>query len=237
MKIKAILFDAGETLIYRNPSLVEITRRLLKRNGINISKEIISNVLNHCALKMKPVVEGGRVPDSKKWEIYINMVFKKLKIKDKSLITNLKNHLKKGTSFRCFPDTKQTLKYLKKMGFKLAIVSNASAEVENIFKRTGIDKFFDSIIVSEKVGYEKPDIRIFKKALKELNVLPEEAVFIGDNFIADIKGAIKAGIYPVWLHRQSKNNEFSYTAETDVKILKIKKLIEIIKLIKQEGWN
>lgn len=237
MRKKVIFFDLGETLVYRNPSLLHITARFLKKEGFNMRKEFIGRVLNNCAIKMKPVVESGRVPDSGKWKIYMSMVFKELGIKNQKLTVKLMQHLKKGTSFRLFPDVKKILKYLKKAGFKLGVISNASPEAENILKRTGINNIFDSVIISENVGFEKPDVMIFKSALKTLKVLPQDAIYVGDNFIADIKGAIKAGILPVWLHRKSKNSEFSYSGETTEKIFKIKKLSQLIKLIKKEGWN
>lgn len=237
MKKKAVFFDAGETLVYRNPSLLEITRRFLKKAGINIDKKILGNVLNYCAIKMKPMVKSGKVSDSRKWKIYIAMVLKKLKIKNKKLLFDLKERLKKGTSFRAFPEIKRILKRLRNLGFKLSVISNAPPELDEILKRTGIHNFFDSIIISENVGYEKPDIMIFKKALNALKVKPEETIYVGDNYITDIKGAIKAGITPVWLRRKSKNNEFSYSGKKDKNVFKIKKVSEIIELIKKEGWN
>ncbi|HPD18154.1 MAG TPA: HAD hydrolase-like protein, partial [Candidatus Goldiibacteriota bacterium] len=72
--------------------------------------------------------------------------------------------------------------------------------------------------------------------LEALKATPEESIYIGDNFIADVKGAIKAGITPVWLHRKSKNSEFSYSGRADKNVFKIKKLSEIIKLMNEEGW-
>ncbi len=237
MKIKAIFFDAGETLVYRNPSLLEITRRFLKINKININKSTLAKILNSCALKMKPIVEQGNVADSKKWYIYINMVFKKSGIRDKKIMHELIEKLRIGTSFRAYPDAKKILKFLKKSGFKLGVISNASASVIDILKKTRIYDFFDGVIVSEIVGYEKPDVKIFNYALKTLKVKPRETIYIGDNYIADIKGSIKAGIIPVWLRRRSKNNEFSYSGKKSRNVYVIRKISELIKLIKKEGWN
>jgi putative hydrolase of the HAD superfamily len=236
MKKKTIFFDAGETLIYRNPSLLTITDRFLRKNGINVNKKSLASILNECAIGMKPVAESGSVPDSKKWEIYISKIFKKLSIKDDKIMIKLRERLKKGTSYRVFYDTKKTLKHLRKMGFKLGVISNASSELTGILKRTGLCDFFDGIIISELAGYEKPDVMIFRKALKKLKTTPDEAVYVGDNFIADVKGAIKAGITPVWLRRKSKNSEFSYSGRADKNGFKIKKLSEIIKLMNEEGW-
>jgi len=237
MKKKVIFFDAGETLVYRNPSLLEISYRFLKREGYKISKNILSDILNNCAIKMKPLVESAKIADSKKWAIYIEMVFKKLKIKNKIVMNNLREHLKQGMSFRPFPGIKKLLSGLKRKGFKLGVISNASNSLYDILKRTGLSSFFDVIIVSEEVGCEKPDVRIFKKALNFLKIKPYEAVFIGDNFIADIIGAKKAGITPVWLQRKSKNNEFSYSGNAGKEVYKIRKVTDIIKLIKSEEWN
>jgi HAD superfamily hydrolase (TIGR01509 family) len=211
IKIKAVYFDAGETLIYRNPSLSVITYRELKKTGAGVKPGRVESALAEAAVKMAPVVAKGIMKDSEKWDIYIKMVFKSLGIKNSEAENVLKSKLKKGTSFRPFGDAVFVLETLGKKGIKTGIISNAPAELRNILKVTGISKHVRDIIVSEEAGYEKPDKRIFLKALKNAGCRPCEMIFVGDNKIADIVGAEAAGVKPLWIRRRTKHAQFSFS--------------------------
>lgn len=236
MKIKTVFFDAGETLIYRNPSLVTITSRYLKRAGIRIPKRKIAEVFNTAAVEMKPIVERGRMRDSEKWKIYLGNVFEKLRIKDGQLESGLRHKLKNGTSFKAFKDAREVIDFLKKRGIKIGIISNASATLDDILKRIGLHSRFAHIVISEKAGVEKPDRKIFLKALKLSNSKAAETVYIGDNYIADIYGARSAGLVPVWIKRKSKNAEFSFPAGKNDRVRTVSSLKGLIKLMKKEAW-
>lgn len=70
-------------------------------------------------------------------------------------------------------------------------------QLDNI-KALGIEEYFDPILVSEWGGIKKPQSQIFGRALKQLGILPEEALFIGDHPINDVQGARDVGMISVW---------------------------------------
>ncbi len=232
MKIKVVFFDVGETLLYRNPSLTTIVYRFLKKVGYKFKKYQIDNFLKETAKEMKPVVEKARLNDSQKWELFIKKFFRKIKFKNFEKVTKIKERLKKGTSFRKFKDVDKTFDFLKKNGIKIGIISNAPKELKEILKRTGILQKVDFLFISEEVGFEKPHKNIFEYALKKAKVFRDECLFVGDNYIADIKGAKRVGILPFWINRDSDNMHFSYKDNYDKDILKIKNLTELIEFIK-----
>lgn len=229
MKIKVVFFDAGETLLYRNPSLSTIAYRFLKKNKINIMKEEIEKFISDSANEMKKIVIKAKLSDSEKWDIFIRKFFKKIKVKDEIIIENVREKLKKGTSFRPFKEVFKVFDFLKKSRIKIGIISNAPVELKDILKRTGILKKIDYLIISEEVGYEKPNKKIFEYALKKAKITPGECIYVGDNYIADICGAKKAGIKPIWILRNTKNAHFSYkTQKKHGNVIKIKNLKKII---------
>ncbi|MBQ2278170.1 MAG: HAD family hydrolase, partial [Clostridia bacterium] len=63
----------------------------------------------------------------------------------------------------------------------------------------GLGEFFTAYFVSGAVGYDKPRTEIYLHALREMEN-PENAYMIGDNPVADIKGAKLAGLKTVWVH-------------------------------------
>lgn len=66
-------------------------------------------------------------------------------------------------------------------------------------KQAGIERFFSDFIVSEEVGFDKPDLRFFEKALAAAGGVPKERILVvGDSISADITGANNAGIPCCW---------------------------------------
>ncbi|MEO8605718.1 MAG: HAD family hydrolase [bacterium] len=94
-------------------------------------------------------------------------------------------------------DTPAVLSALRARGLTLAVVSNADGRVAAALARSGIAEHFATIVDSHVVGVEKPDARIFQFALDACRVTPDEALYVGDIYEIDIRGARNAGIAPV----------------------------------------
>jgi len=88
--------------------------------------------------------------------------------------------------------------------YKLAVVSDAWPSLENVFKKSGLRDCFSSFIISSVKGITKPNELMYKTALLELNVSPDEAIFIDDN-IENCDGAKKLGIQSFLLCRDWKS--------------------------------
>jgi HAD superfamily hydrolase (TIGR01509 family) len=89
---------------------------------------------------------------------------------------------------------------LRARGLKLALVSNtASPEwlLLPILERQGIAQRIDTVVLSSEVGKRKPHAAIFERALGELGVAAEDAVFVGDRLDADVFGASRLGMKTV----------------------------------------
>lgn len=112
------------------------------------------------------------------------------------------------------------LDYLKP-NYTLHLITNGFKEVQDIkLKSCGLKNYFEHIIISEEHGFNKPDIRIFELAEKLANTKKNHCVMIGDNFSADIQGAINAGWKSVFF---SKSENESYLND----YIQITKLEEI----------
>ncbi len=120
-----------------------------------------------------------------------------------------------------YPHVLEVLDYLSKK-YHLHIITNGFEEVQHIKLQTsGMDKFFDVIVTSEKAGIKKPDTGIFEFALKNAHAKKEESLMIGDDYEVDILGAKAAGIDQVFFSPNNENNELISTyAITDMIDLK-----------------
>jgi putative hydrolase of the HAD superfamily len=102
-------------------------------------------------------------------------------------------------------DALTTLQKLEQDGYRMGLISNAGddQDVQQLARRFGIDHFFDYILTSAACSYRKPHPRIFELALSNWYFLPSEAVMVGDNLDADIRGAQNAGLFAAWITRRA----------------------------------
>jgi YjjG family noncanonical pyrimidine nucleotidase len=93
-----------------------------------------------------------------------------------------------------FPNTHETLSYLSER-FPLHIITNGFKEVQAV-KMSGakLNDYFKLILCSEDVGVNKPNRKVFERALDLTDCKAENALMIGDNLEADIFGAQKVGM-------------------------------------------
>lgn len=100
---------------------------------------------------------------------------------------------------KLLPHTMEVLQYLQPK-YDMYILSNGFEEVQyRKMDNSGLTPFFKGMILSDNVGVNKPDIRMFREALAVANCSPEEVLMIGDSWDADIVGAKNAGIDQCWL--------------------------------------
>jgi putative hydrolase of the HAD superfamily len=93
-----------------------------------------------------------------------------------------------------FPQTQEILAELKTR-YRLAVVSDAqSAYGLPELRAVGLADYFAPIIISGDYGYRKPDSRLFQAALTELQMRPEEAIFVGNDRFRDVLGARQTGM-------------------------------------------
>lgn len=98
-----------------------------------------------------------------------------------------------------YPHTHETLDFLHRK-YQMHIITNGFEEVQYIkIEKSGLGKYFDKIITSERAGYKKPDKRIFEFALQETGANIAESIIIGDDPEADILGAQLAGMDQIWV--------------------------------------
>jgi putative hydrolase of the HAD superfamily len=89
------------------------------------------------------------------------------------------------------------LREFKDAGFKLGVVSNRELPFGEEVERLEISSFFDFLLAAGEVQLYKPDPGIFRAALERVGVQPEAAMYVGDNYFADVVGSQRAGLHPV----------------------------------------
>lgn len=199
-KFKAVMFDLDDTLLDRGAAVRKmfsvITREFysgaateamlhsfLKYDGNGYTSKIDS--LNNLFAEFPP---NFRIPDEEIYPFW-NAHF--------------------SDCFSVDEERVRVVREIQKLA-KTAIITNGKTAGQTPkIQKTGLDKIFDTIVISEAVGAWKPDPRIFEAALERLGAKPEEAMYIGDHLKNDIGGAQAAGICGVWFNPRGLENDAS----------------------------
>ena len=118
----------------------------------------------------------------------------------------------------------ELMDYLKHQGYRMHMCSNGFHEVQ--YKKLaacGLKDYFDTIILSEDAGANKPSMQYFDYALRQSGADIATTIMIGDNLQTDIMGANRAGLDTILFNRWGIDPSPvpTYTVETLRDIMKI----------------
>lgn len=103
----------------------------------------------------------------------------------------------------CIPEAKETLLKLYEQGYTIVMVADGLVEsFRNTMKENGLEHVFAARVISETVGVEKPDKRMFETAMQRLGLKEEDKgriIMVGNNLSRDVVGANRFGITSVHL--------------------------------------
>ncbi|HSL43183.1 MAG TPA: HAD-IA family hydrolase [Anaerolineales bacterium] len=94
-------------------------------------------------------------------------------------------------------DVRRTLPLLKQAGYILAVISNREQPFRELLIEHGISEYFDFSLAAGEVQVWKPDPGLFDHALRRVKLSPADAIYVGDNYYADVVGSRRAGLRPV----------------------------------------
>jgi YjjG family noncanonical pyrimidine nucleotidase len=112
------------------------------------------------------------------------------------------------------PSAGIVLEYLSSKNYPMYIITNGFDEIQSTkLQSSGIEKYFQEVVTSQKAGYKKPAKEIFHYALDKEGILSHQAIMIGDNLITDIGGAKNAAIDAVYLNPTGVSHNENVTYE------------------------
>ncbi|KAA0965763.1 HAD-IA family hydrolase [Sporosarcina sp. ANT_H38] len=190
--IKAVLFDLDGNLLDREVSLERFIKsqheRLNKSVGHILKEQYVSKFIE---LDCRGYIWKDKVYQQMVAEFNITGVSWEQLLQDYV-------HQFKGYCVP-FPNLIQMLTSLTNQSIVLGIISNGKGQfqMDNIMA-LGIEHYFETILISEKEGIKKPDPLLFKKALEQLNITPNECIFVGDHPENDVKASKDVGMLAAW---------------------------------------
>jgi HAD superfamily hydrolase (TIGR01493 family) len=98
------------------------------------------------------------------------------------------------------PGAVETLRALNRMGLRVVAASNWEGWLGRLLVQLDLERFFTAQVVSADIGAEKPDRHFFELGLAIAQSDRRRVLHVGDNFDADVSGALSAGIDVVWVN-------------------------------------
>ena len=111
------------------------------------------------------------------------------------------DHTYNDGKFVFYDDVKESLARLRKT-YRLGVLSDTWPSLRRIFSNYGILDCFEAFVLSCDVGVFKPDPKIYEALIQSLKLPPEQVVFV-DDVIKNLEGAERAGIRPVQILRKN----------------------------------
>ena len=214
IKFAAIFFDLGDTLLYFDDDWPEIFHqarhellRSLQTAGINLDQGFVDEFARRMS-------EYYLERDTEFIEYTVKYILSSVltergypSVPDEVLTNSLADmHLITQAHWIPESDAVATLTQLRSMGYRLALISNASDDpnTQVLVDKLGVRGLFEVIISSAALGVRKPNPRIFQVALDRMGLSPDSVAMVGDTLGADILGARNAGIFSIWITRRAK---------------------------------
>lgn len=116
--------------------------------------------------------------------------------------------LEKTVPLELYPDAEPLLRRLVEDGYTSVLVSNAPPDTARVVEALGLKRYLKHVVISGIVGYSKPHPEIFRIAMREAGVEPNQVVHVGDLYESDVVGAKNAGIVGVLIDREGTGSQY-----------------------------
>lgn len=202
--IDAVLFDCGETLVTLKPSREKIFMRAAQSIGVQVNEESVRRAYQLVDFGNK-YSSVNKPQKNDFYRTYNSQLCDALGIAIcfEQLHPTLSALFERETQWALVEGAQELLAELAQRNVKLGLVANWDRDLASLAEQLGVKHYFDVVVASEEVGVEKPDPGIFRIALERLSLShsPERALYVGNEYRADVIGSRSAGLTPVLIDR------------------------------------
>ena len=207
MQYKQIIFDVDDTLIDFAATENYALRSLFNRHHWELNADLQKQYHSYNQGLWRQL-EQGKLTYEDLSEMTFHDFIKEhfgLEIDGKKTMDEYRSYF--GQAHKLLPGVEDTLKFAKKAGYKLTVLSNGEKFMQNHrLELAGIKDYFDLIVTSEEAHYSKPDEHAFNYFFSRTEIGPNETVFFGDGLQSDILGAEKYGFDSIWYNHRHRRN-------------------------------
>ena len=210
--LKAIFFDAVGTLFYLTKTVGDHYALVGSELGLTLDAHELDRAFYRAWERMprRAAIDGPREDDDKGWwrelvDLVLDQLAPSLSEFDRDNFFEIAyEHFAEAGVWKLYPEVVDILRELQPR-YQLAVVSNFDGRLRFILEHLGISKFFGHVFVSSEIGADKPDPEIFRRALKFVNLKPDQVLYVGDDPNRDWKAAAAAGLSVFKLDRDKNS--------------------------------
>ena len=238
MSYKLVLIDLDDTLFDYPKTEKTAFRNTFKELGFFVESELgnakkeeiyekIKDRYKDVNLQLWKDLEKGAVDKDRLKVVRFEKIIEEFDLKYNPYEMSELYLKKLGEGIFPFEATEKLCEYLHSK-YKVGIITNGIKEVQHSrIENSTIAKYIDKIIISDEVGVNKPDKRIFEYAMNYFEIMDKsEVIMIGDSLGADIKGGQNAGIDTCWVNLRNNVNDTGIVPKHEVR--KLEELFEIL---------
>jgi len=217
MTIKAVFFDAAGTLMRTQARVGETYARIAAKHGKTVLPADLADRFRLCFAAAPRLAFPGAAEETvcalerKWWKDLVSEIFRPWAPFEafEEYFTELFDYFASYEAWVLYPEALDTLHELKRRGLILDVISNFDSRLIGILAGLGIGLFFEHVFLSSRVGYAKPDARIFYTALRQHGLEPADVLHVGDSEVYDLQGAGQAGLRAVLIDRDREVKIFA----------------------------
>jgi HAD superfamily hydrolase (TIGR01662 family) len=203
-RYRAIFFDLDHTLLVHEPRLFDMLLEACREQSA-VDDELARRGERFVHAYFASPAAGEdwrRLDEAAYWQNLVQLLLQEMGLEADAAQCTMAVSARLSADGRrayCPPQAHQTLAHLRAAGYVLGLLSNRDKPLDELCRQHGLEDYFAVTLSSGQVGATKPEPRIFEEALRRVGVAPEEAVYVGDNYFADVVGARRAGLTPILL--------------------------------------
>lgn len=239
--LKAVLFDFGNTLIAFGPEQQAAQSRAMTEVLTRAGRKVDPDALD--ALRHEQVIRPYKSQGVENEFSAVCREIVELSGPDPegTLTRNIMATRREAfvASITVAPEVPALLERLSRK-YTLGLLSNypCTQSIVDSLKALGLLKFFSPVVVSADVGFAKPHPATYEALLAGVAAKPEECVYVGDNWLADIQGAKRAGLRAIWLREHIPYETFAPEEgdhPADAEIERLTDLEDVLKAWEHDG--
>jgi putative hydrolase of the HAD superfamily len=197
--VRAIFFDAGNTLIRMNYAAIVEQLALL---GHQVALEVVQAAEWRARVRLDDELlarPGASTESMPSRHAYLRLVLDELGLADETTARAMTEWRERyrvpiGIFDVVDPAAAAALTLARRAGLRTAVISNSNGSVEALLASLGLTAHLEFVVDSFVVGVEKPDTRIFRLAVARAGLEAFQVVYVGDLYSVDVAGARAAGL-------------------------------------------
>ena len=212
--VRAVFFDAVETLIHPEPAVSEVYSEVGFFFGSRLPPAAVMGRFRHFfGIEEEEDRRSGLTTSEERercrWQNIVAGVLDDV-ADPVGCFTALYEHFGRPTAWRCDPAAEATLERLAKRGYQIGLASNFDHRLRTVVQGLPELRQVQHLVISSEIGWRKPAPEIFDAVCESVQLPPEAILFVGNDRLNDFDGANRAGLRALLLDPLGQQGDLGF---------------------------